>query len=59
VVVSKGFQEPLLNRLFLRRGTVRQGGGLFHELDHRGVVDEAIEDAAEKVKTKTKGYRHG
>jgi hypothetical protein len=58
MVVTRPFGERILNWLFLRRKTVREGG-LFHELDKRRVADEAIEEAVEKVKSKTKGYRNG
>jgi hypothetical protein len=58
MVVSKPLGERLLNWLFLRKKTVRQGG-LIHELDHRRVTDEAIEEVKKKVTAKTKGYRNG
>ena len=58
MVVSQPLGERLLNWLFHRRKRVREGG-LFHELDHRRVADEAIDEVAEKLKEKTKGYRNG
>jgi len=33
--------------------------GLFHELDHKRVVEETIDEVAETLKEKTKGYRNG
>jgi hypothetical protein len=58
MVVSQTLGERLLNWLFERRKRVRDSG-LFHELDQRRVADEAIEEVAEKVKEKSKGYRDG
>jgi len=58
MVVTRPFGERILNWFFRRKKAVREGG-LFHELDKRRVADEAIEEAVEKVKSKTKGYRNG
>jgi hypothetical protein len=58
MVVRDPLGERLLNWLFRRKKTVREGG-LFHELDHRRVADEAIEEVAEKMKARSNGYRDG
>ena len=57
-MVKAPLGERLLNWIALRKKRVGDGG-LFHELDHRRVVDEAIDETAEKLKEKTKGYRNG
>jgi hypothetical protein len=58
MVVKAPLGERFLNWVFYRKKKVRDGS-LFHELDHRRVVDEAIDEAAEQLKEKTKGYRNG
>ena len=57
-MVTTPFGERLLNWLFLRKKTVRDGG-LFHELDRRRVADEAIVEVADKMRARSKGYRDG
>ena len=57
-MVKEPLLERFLNWVYFRKKRVSQGA-LFHELDHRRVVDETIEEAAEKLKEKTKGYRDG
>jgi hypothetical protein len=58
MVVSEPFGERLLNWLQFRKKTVREGG-LFHELNQVSLPTEAIEEVAEKVKEKNRGYRDG
>jgi len=58
MVVKQPLGERFLDWVFFRKKRVSQGG-LFHELDHRRVVDETVEEVAENLKEKTKGYRDG
>jgi hypothetical protein len=59
VVTEPAWVSRFVDWLCKPRGKTVREGGLSHELNQRQPPSEIIDDVAEKIREKTKGYRDG